>query len=46
MYSLKLTGKKGGKYEFTLTDENDNSYRFKYYFDKNEKAVVLNYLDN
>ena len=40
-YTLKLTGKKGGKYEFTLTDENDNSYDFEYEYSDKSESVEL-----
>ena len=40
-YNVRLNGRKGGKYEFKLKDE-ENEYYFEYYFDKEEKTVVLN----
>ena len=40
-YNIKLSGIKGGKYEFTLLDENNVEYSFEYYFDKKENKVIL-----
>lgn len=40
-YTLKLNGKIGEEYEFTITDENDIEYSFEYYYDKDEKTVIL-----
>ena len=43
-YNIKLIGKKGGNYEFKITDD-VNTYYFKYYFDKKENTVVLEKID-
>lgn len=40
-YNIKLSGIKGGKYEFTLQDENNIEYSFEYYFDKKENRIIL-----
>ena len=40
-YSLKLTGKMYGEYEFTLTDANDKEYNFKYSYSDESKSVEL-----
>lgn len=40
-FNFKLTGYKGNKYYFTITD-GENEYHFVYYFDENSKAVVVN----
>ena len=41
-YSLKLLGKKKGKYTFTIMDSKNKEYSFEYYYDKDLKTVVLN----
>ena len=41
-YNIKLNGRKGGKYTFTLQDESNNEIKFEYYFDENSSSVVLN----
>ena len=40
-YSIKLEGYKGADYEFTIVDEEDHSYDFKYSFNKKENTVEL-----
>ena len=40
-YNVKLTGVKKGEYEFKLSDESNNEYLFKYYFDKENNTVIL-----
>ena len=40
-YVLKLSGVKGGDYEFDITDD-EHKYHFEYYFDNNANMVVLN----
>jgi hypothetical protein len=40
-YNVKLIGDKNTKYNFTLSDSNNNEYYFEYYFDKEEKTVIL-----
>lgn len=42
VYTIKLNGRKKGKYIFTLTDENNSEYDFEYYYDKEGNTVVLN----
>ena len=39
---MKLKGRKGGKYTFTIDDGLGNEYYFEYYFDKNQKTIILN----
>ena len=41
-HTVKLNGRKNGKYEFTLTDEANNSYSFEYYYNNETKSVELN----
>ena len=41
---VKLFGRKKEIYEFTITDESNMSYNFKYYFDKSNNIVQLDYL--
>ncbi len=41
-HTVKLNGRKNGKYKFTLTDEADNEYSFEYYFDESENTIILN----
>ncbi len=40
-FNFKLTGYKGSKYYFTITD-GETEYHFVYYFDENSKSVVVN----
>lgn len=40
-YDIILIGDKNTKYNFTLSDSNNNEYYFEYYFDKEEKTVIL-----
>ena len=41
-YSIRLTGCKGHEFYFTITDESTNQkYDFKYYFDKDQQAVLV-----
>ena len=42
MHTVKLIGRKNGKYEFTLRDEANNLYTFEYYFDNDSNTVILN----
>ena len=42
LHSIKVNGRKNGKYEFTLTDEDNNEYLFEYYYDDETKSVILN----
>ena len=39
---LKLNGKYSGKYKFTVKDEKGKEITFEYYYDKNEKTVIVN----
>lgn len=41
IHSIKISGRKNGKYEFTITDESGKDYSFKYYYDNKSKSVVL-----
>ena len=41
-YNVKLTGWNSGKYSFTIGDEDNNEYRFEFYYDKEGKTIVLN----
>ena len=40
-YHIQLNGRKGGKYSFEITDNNDVVSLFEYYFDKEKKEVIL-----
>ena len=40
-YNVRLSGTKGKKYTFEVTDESNKTYSFKYYFDGNKKTVIL-----
>lgn len=42
LHTVKLIGRKNGKYNFTLKDEANNLYTFEYYFDKDNNTVILN----
>ena len=42
VHSIKINGRKNGKYEFTIIDEEDNEYSFEYYYDKNSESIILN----
>lgn len=41
-YTLKLNGKRSGKYEFTLRDDSDQEISFEYYYDAESKSVIIN----
>lgn len=41
-YNVKLKCQKGGKYTFELTDEDNKTYYFEYYYDKEQNTVILN----
>ena len=45
-YSVRIIGKKGEKYSFILADEEGHEYSFEYYFDENDKTVVLNLINS
>ena len=40
-YHVKLNGRRGGKYQFTITDEEEVAYNFEYYYEDKRKTVVL-----
>ena len=42
IHSVKISGRKNGKYEFAVTDENEKEYSFEYHYDKDTKNVILN----
>lgn len=42
IHSVKISGRKNGKYEFAVTDENEKEYSFEYHYDKDTKSVILN----
>ena len=42
VYTLKLNGRKNGKYTFTLTDSSEKEYSFEYHYDEELKTIVLN----
>ena len=41
IHTVKVSGWKTGEYTFTITDEKNNEYTFQYYFDDEQKTVVL-----
>ena len=41
IHTVKVSGWKTGEYTFTITDEKSNEYTFQYYFDDEQKTVVL-----
>ena len=42
IHSIKVNGRKNGKYEFKITDESGAEYSFEYYYDSDSKSVILN----
>lgn len=44
-FNVKLIGKKGGKYTFTLTDKTEKEYTFEYYYDPDDVTIVLKLRD-
>ena len=42
IHTLLISGWSGGKYSFTIEDEEENEYDFEYYIDKEQKTIVLN----
>ena len=40
-YHIQLNGRKGEKYSFEITDNNDVVSLFEYYFNKEKKEVIL-----
>ena len=40
-YNVKLSGIKGGNYTFEITDNQNKTIPFEYYFDKNKNEVIL-----
>lgn len=42
IHSVKVNGRKNGKYEFKITDEDNKEYSFEYYYDEESRSVVLN----
>lgn len=45
IHSIKVCGIENGKYNFTVTDENEMEYSFEYYYDKEAKTIVLNKIE-
>lgn len=41
VHSIKISGRTNEKYNFTIKDESNNEYKFEYYYDKDEKSVIL-----
>jgi hypothetical protein len=41
-HSIKISGRENEKYTFTIKDESNKEYKFEYYYDKDEKSVILN----
>ncbi|MBR3233205.1 hypothetical protein IKF74_02930 [Candidatus Saccharibacteria bacterium] len=44
-YTFKLSGTGSSKYQFAVSDD-QNEYYFEYYFDKEQNTVVVNKIDN
>lgn len=42
VHSIKISGRENEKYTFTIKDESNKEYKFEYYYDKDEKTVILN----
>ena len=40
-YNVKLNGIKGGNYTFEITDDQNKTILFEYYFDKKKNEVIL-----
>ena len=40
-YSIKLTGSKGSDYYFTVTDDSGKDYDFHYYYNEEQKTIIL-----
>jgi hypothetical protein len=40
-YSIKIAGRRGHEYKFTVTDENDTEYYFRYHYDDGLDTVLL-----
>ena len=41
IHSIKISGRENSKYNFVLTDEENNNYSFEYYYDNDSKSVLL-----
>ena len=41
-YTVKIRGKNGGNYKFTIQDEEGKTYSFEYFFDKEQNTVQFN----
>ncbi len=41
IHSLRITGKRDGKYTFTITDDSKKEYKFKYYYSNDTKEIIL-----
>ena len=44
-FSVTLNGRKGGEYTFTVRDNSNHEYNFEYYYDENDKTVILKKTD-
>ena len=42
VHSIKISGRENEKYTFSIKDESNKEYKFEYYYDKDEKSVILN----
>ena len=42
IHTLLISGWDGGKYYFTIKDEENNQYDFEYYYDEGQKTILLN----
>lgn len=45
IHSVKVNGRKRGKYKFDISDDSENTYSFEYYYDKDENTVILKRID-
>ncbi len=42
IHSIKVNGRRNGKYSFSIIDESENEYFFEYYYDNEIKSIVVN----
>ena len=45
VHSIIIRGRKSGKYEFTISDDNNHEYTFEYYYDEETKSVEVNMIE-
>lgn len=42
IHSIKINGRKNGKYNFSVIDEAEKEYSFEYYYDKDTESIIFN----